>query len=145
MLCSPQDLLQCYLLFHCRFCWTFSEFLAVAFVFFPLVWLSFAELNPCRDHARRSLCVYGHMPPTKDTGHILRSSFKSPNQLSSPRFCSPTNFLPYLQTQKLSGNLLQNCRLLLCCTVPTRGTCCRLEKFFPLLFSCLTLKSGQKA
>lgn len=109
------------------------------FVFFsPLVWLSFVDLNPCRDYASRSLCVYGHVPPTKDTGQTLRSSFKSPNQLSSPRFSSPTDSLPYLQTHKLSGNLLENCRLLLCCAVPTPGRCHRAKSlvFSPLFLCC---------
>lgn len=130
MFCSLQDLLHCYLLSIPNF----AGLPLNSFCFFPLVWLSFADLNPCRDYASRSLCVYGHVPPTKDTGQTLRSSFKSPNQLSSPRFSSPTDSLPYLQTHKLSGNLLENCRLLLCCAVPTPGRCHRAKSLFFLHF-----------
>lgn len=138
LFCSLQDLLHCYLLSIPNFAGLPLNSLQCLLVFFsPLVWLSFADLNPCRDYASRSLCVYGHVPPTKDTGQTLRSSFKSPNQLSSPRFSSPTDSLPYLQTHKLSGNLLENCRLLLCCAVPTPGRCHRAKSlFFSPLFLC---------
>lgn len=134
---SLQDSLHCYLFSIPNFAGLSLNSLQ-CLLFFPLVWLSFADLNPCRDYASRSLCVYGHVPPTKDTGQTLRSSFKSPNQLSSPRFSSPADSLPYLQTHKLSDNLLENCRLLLCCTVPTTGRCRRAKSlfFFSPLFPC---------
>lgn len=88
--CSPQDSLHYYLLSIPNFTGLSRNSLQCLLVF-PLFWLSFTELNHCRDYASCSLCVHGYMPPSKDTGHILRSSFKSPNQLSSPHFSSPAD------------------------------------------------------
>lgn len=126
-------MLHCYL--PSKFHWTFSGFLAMPFGFSPFL-AEFCELNHCRAVASSSLCVYSYVPPAMDTGHVLRSCFRGPNQLSSPHFSSPADLLLHLQTHELSDNLLSNCCLLLCCTapVPIIGRCHRAERSFCFIF-----------
>lgn len=133
--------------FHCRFCWTFSEFLPIPFVFcffsllFGWVLLSWIPAGTTPDARfvfmdtrllQRTLGIFWDPLSKALTSCRRRVSVLQP--ISFP-------------TSRHRSSLAICYKTVARCTVPTKGICSRAEKFLPLFFSplFLILKSVQKA